>query len=190
MAKLTKNCYSLEDAIAKAEYGKFNYVLIVLTGIVLTSGMMELTSMGMVLSVAECELNLSNFHKGFLGSVSYVGIILSSHFWGFMADTRGRKKVLVPALLISFAFTIVSSFAKTFWLLTLLRFCNGFWWVIFFLCSLSCETILILLIFSAFAHRNQLFMPFWENFIQLSGDLKLWCWVRIKINKWWFFLRN
>jgi VNT family MFS transporter (synaptic vesicle glycoprotein 2) len=127
MAKISRNCYSLDDAIVRAQFGKFNYILIALSGIVLTSGMLEATSIGMVLPIAECELNLSNTHKGFLGSISYIGIIVSSHFWGFMADTRGRRKVLVPALFFASFFTLISSFATSFWTLTLCRFLNGFW---------------------------------------------------------------
>jgi VNT family MFS transporter (synaptic vesicle glycoprotein 2) len=127
MARISRNCYSLDDAIAKAEFGKFNYVLVILSGIILTSGMLESTSIGMVLTIAECELNLSNSHKGFLGSISYIGIILSSHFWGFLADTRGRKRVLVPALFLASAFSMISTLAKSFWTLSLFRFLNGFW---------------------------------------------------------------
>ncbi|CAG9802681.1 unnamed protein product [Chironomus riparius] len=117
--------FKLEDAIAKANFGKFNYVLITLSGIILTSGMLDITSMGMVLPIAQCDLNLSNSHKGFLGSVTYIGVILSSHFWGFAADTKGRKKVLVPALILSFATATISSFATSFWFLALMRFLNG-----------------------------------------------------------------
>lgn len=117
--------FKLEDAIEKANFGKFNYILIILSGIILTSGMLDITSMGMVLPIAQCDLNLSNSHKGFLGSVTYIGVILSSHFWGFAADTKGRKKVLVPALFLSFATAAISSFATSFWFLALMRFLNG-----------------------------------------------------------------
>ncbi|CAG9801790.1 unnamed protein product [Chironomus riparius] len=118
--------YSLEDAIARTKFGKFNYFMIVLSGLVLACGMMETNCINIILPIAQCELNLSNVHKGLLGSVGYIGIILSSHFWGFMADTRGRKKVIVPALMLSFLFTVISTFAKSFWFLALFRFLNGF----------------------------------------------------------------
>ena len=122
---ISRYSFKLEDAIAKSNYGKFNYILITLSGIILTSGMLDITSMGMVLPIAQCDLHLSNSHKGFLGSVTYIGVILSSHFWGFAADTKGRKKVLVPALFMSFATAAISSFATSFWFLALMRFLNG-----------------------------------------------------------------
>lgn len=117
--------YTLERAIQCTKFGKFNYVLIILSGVILTSGMLDITSMGMILPMAQCDLNLSNSHKGFLGSVTYIGVILSSHFWGFMADTRGRKKVLVPTLIMSFVTATISSFAPNFWFLAVMRFLNG-----------------------------------------------------------------
>lgn len=119
--------YSLEDAVTHTKYGKFNYFMITLAGLVLACGMMETNCVNMVVPIAQCELNLSNVHKGLLGSVGYIGIILSSHFWGFMADTRGRKKIIVPALFLSFAFTVLSAFSKSFWFLAFFRFLNGFW---------------------------------------------------------------
>ncbi|XP_070506859.1 synaptic vesicle glycoprotein 2B-like [Chironomus tepperi] len=118
--------YSIDDALEKAKFGKFNYFMIVLFALILVSGFLEVNSVNMILSIAQCELDLSNSHKGFLGAVGYIGIIVSSHFWGFMADTRGRKKVLIPALIYSFLFTVISSFSTSFWFLAVTRFFNGF----------------------------------------------------------------
>lgn len=119
--------YSLEDAIAEAKFGKFNYFMIFLSGLTLACGAIEATSVTLIIPIAHCELEMTNFHKGLLGSVGYIGIILSSHFWGFLADTRGRKKIIVPALLLSFFFTFCSTFAKNFWILAFMRFLTGFW---------------------------------------------------------------
>lgn len=119
--------HTLEDAISKAGFGKFNYFLIVISGLVLSCGFLEPGSITMVLPIAQCELELTNYHKGLIGSVGYLGIILSSHFWGFIADTQGRKKVMVPALILCFTFSVCSAFSKSFWFLALFRFLNGFW---------------------------------------------------------------
>lgn len=58
-----------------------------------------------------------------------VGIISSSHLWGFLADTQGRKRVILPTLFLSFTFTLLSSLTTNFWLFVVLRFFNGFLWV-------------------------------------------------------------
>lgn len=118
---------TLEGALDKTGFGRFNYSLIVLTGAILGCVFLETVSINFILPVAECDLNLSNSDKGVLSGVGFFGIIVTSHFWGFMADTRGRKTVIVPTLFTAFAITIVSSFVKSFRILVVLRFLNGVW---------------------------------------------------------------
>jgi len=124
---MIKQSYSFDDALALAGFGKFNYILIVLSGCVLGASFVDIGGVNLILAISQCELELTNVHKGVLSSIGYVGIISSAHLWGFLADTKGRKKVMVPALLMSFVFTVISSTAKSFWVLVLFRFLNGFW---------------------------------------------------------------
>lgn len=116
---------TLEEGLKKTGFGKFNYALIVLTGAVLGCIFLETVSINFILPVAECDLNLTNRDKGVLSGVGFLGIIVSSHLWGFLADTRGRKTVMVPTLAIAFVMTMISSFTKSFWMFFLLRFLNG-----------------------------------------------------------------
>lgn len=88
--------------------------------------MLETTSIGFVLPIAQCELQLTNRDKGILSAINFVGIITSSHLWGFFADTKGRRRVLWSTLLAAFVSTVFSSFAHNFWTMVLLRFVNGF----------------------------------------------------------------
>ncbi|KAG5683093.1 hypothetical protein PVAND_012396 [Polypedilum vanderplanki] len=118
--------YSLEDAISETKFGKFNCILIFLCGLILGCAFVETGCITLVLPIAQCELQMTNFHKGFLGSIGFIGIILSSHFWGFLADTKGRKNTMIVALLLAAFFSICSTLAKTFWVIALFRFLNGF----------------------------------------------------------------
>jgi len=117
---------SFDDALAKTGFGKFNIILIVLTGAILGSVFLETVAINVVFPVAQCELNLTNERKAILSTIAFIGIICSSHLWGFLSDTRGRKAVMVPTLIIAFAITVVLSFVETFWLLVLLKFLVGF----------------------------------------------------------------
>lgn len=121
-----KSSVEYEEALKKCGFGKFNYVLIFLCGSLMGCGFLELTSINFVLPVAECDLKLSNSDKGILSAIGYVGVILSSHLWGFLSDTKGRRKTLIASLLIATSLTIISTFANSFWILVLLRFLNGF----------------------------------------------------------------
>ena len=116
---------TLETALEKTGFGKFNYALIVLTGAVLGCVFLETVSINYILPVAQCDLNLTTLDKGILSTIGFLGIIFSSHLWGFLADTRGRKTVIVPTLFIAFGISIVSSFVKSFKVLVVLRFLVG-----------------------------------------------------------------
>lgn len=75
---------------------------------------------------AQCDLNLSLTAKGLLSSAGFLGVVASSHVWGYIADTRGRKKVVLLSLTISAAISLIGSFITITWLYILLRFFNGF----------------------------------------------------------------
>lgn len=118
--------YSFDDAIRKCGFGKFNYIVMLVSGGLMGSAFLELTSVNLILPFAECDLDLSTTDKGILSAIGYIGTIFSSFFWGFLADTRGRRATLVPSLLLATAVTAVSSLVNNFVLLIFLRFLNGF----------------------------------------------------------------
>ncbi|XP_037025575.1 synaptic vesicle glycoprotein 2A-like [Bradysia coprophila] len=122
---MIKRSYSFEDALALTGFGKFNYILIFLSGSILGASYVDIGGVNLILAISQCELELTNVHKGILSSIGYLGIILSSHLWGYLADTKGRKRIMVPALLMSFIFTVISSTATSFWVLVLFRFLQG-----------------------------------------------------------------
>jgi MFS transporter, VNT family, synaptic vesicle glycoprotein 2 len=87
---------------------------------------MPASGISFVFPVAECDLALTTQHKGVLSGISSIGIIASSHVWGFVADLKGRKSVIVPTLILSFLSTLLSSLATSFGMLVVCRFFSGF----------------------------------------------------------------
>lgn len=124
-AEESESNVTLGAALAKTGFGKFNYFTIVLTGAILGCVFLETVGINFILPVAQCDLNMTNQDKGILSGIGFIGIIVSSHLWGFLADTRGRKTVIVPALIVAFMITMISGFVKSFWVLVVLRFLNG-----------------------------------------------------------------
>ncbi|KAJ8946604.1 hypothetical protein NQ318_007204 [Aromia moschata] len=53
-------------------------------------------------------------------------MVIGSYFWGCLADTKGRKTVLIAALLMDGICGLLSSISQAYWLFMLLRFLNGF----------------------------------------------------------------
>lgn len=81
--------------------------------------------MAFVLPLAKCELNISNMEQGAINAIAFAGVVLTSHFWGFLSDTWGRKKVLQLALGGGFIFSAISSFSVTSLMLLITRFLVG-----------------------------------------------------------------
>lgn len=86
---------------------------------------LESVGISFALPVVACDLALSYQQQGILGAICFLGIIVSSHFWGLLADTKGRKRTMMPALLSGFVVTFISSFSVNFNMMVVLRFLNG-----------------------------------------------------------------
>lgn len=115
-----------ENALQTTKFGKFNYFLILISGLILSNVLLETLGISFVLPVSQCDLHLTIKERGVLSAIGFVGIITTSHLWGFLADTTGRRQIIRPTLLIGFGFTVISSFTNSFWALVILRYLNGF----------------------------------------------------------------
>ncbi|XP_055914727.1 synaptic vesicle glycoprotein 2B-like [Eupeodes corollae] len=120
------NRVPIDEALEETKFGRFNFVLILVSGFVIVNVCLELVGIGFVLPVINCDMDLSYKEKGILGAVGFLGIISSSHIWGFLADTIGRRKVIRPTLIAGYLVTVASSFAPNYTTLLFLRFLNGF----------------------------------------------------------------
>ncbi|KAJ9595017.1 hypothetical protein L9F63_013683, partial [Diploptera punctata] len=117
---------SFEKAISMTGQGKFHHVLQIGCGLCLISMITEILNTAYLLPAAECDFNMTSGDKGILTAICYLGMIASSHFWGFVADTRGRKYSLVRSLLLDGICALLSSFSHSYWLFLIFRFFNGF----------------------------------------------------------------
>lgn len=110
------------------EFGKFNYSLILISGIILYAALVETCGMTFVLPVSQCDMNYSTQEMGIITAVGFAGVIMSAHVWGFMADRNGRNRTMRPTFLISITCTILSTLTNNFWIFATLRFLTGFLW--------------------------------------------------------------
>lgn len=116
----------MDDALALAGFGTCNVVLILVSGTILASFLLEILGVSYIIPVIGQDLDVTTKEKGVLSAVGFAGVIVSSHLWGFLADTHGRRKIIIPALLISFVISVISSFTPNFWVIVCLRFLVGF----------------------------------------------------------------
>ncbi|XP_065086083.1 synaptic vesicle glycoprotein 2C [Ochlerotatus camptorhynchus] len=117
--------YTYNDALELIGKGKFHTFLLFICGFCLMSVINETLNMGLVISAAECDLQLTFSDKGMLNGAAFCGVVISSHLWGFLSDTWGRRKVILLASTASLAFSVLSSFSVNVWMLIVTRFCVG-----------------------------------------------------------------
>ncbi|KOB69130.1 SV2-like protein 1, partial [Operophtera brumata] len=82
-----------------------------MTGLILMGMIMQSLAMGYVLPAAQCDLELTLKQRGWLSAIPFLAIILTSYFWGWLADTKGRRPAMLYSMLFSVVFTIFASFA-------------------------------------------------------------------------------
>ena len=85
----------------------------------------ETTTISYILPYAKCDLNLTTEEQGLLSGISYLGIVFTSHSWGFLADVWGRQKVLRASAAGAFICSFLSAFAIDKVTLIILRFLAG-----------------------------------------------------------------
>ncbi|KAK5639200.1 hypothetical protein RI129_011692 [Pyrocoelia pectoralis] len=114
-----------ESAIEQTGYGKFHYMLLAVCGFVSTSEEMDVISMSFILPSAQCDLNLNTHSKGWLNSIIFIGMMAGAYAWGSVADTLGRRKVLIAISIMNALCIVASSFSQSYELFMLFRFLNG-----------------------------------------------------------------
>ncbi|EDW00207.1 synaptic vesicle glycoprotein 2C [Drosophila grimshawi] len=95
VAKCGEQPADFETAIDAAGFGMFNILLLLVAVFAAMATVYETSTMSYILPSAECDLKLSLLDKGILNAITYAGMISSAIFWGYVADTKGRKKLLI-----------------------------------------------------------------------------------------------
>ncbi|XP_067008347.2 synaptic vesicle glycoprotein 2B isoform X2 [Anabrus simplex] len=107
-------------------FGKFHYMLLALCGMIYMDTAIGITLLSFVLPAAQCDFDMTSEDKGWLTAAPMLGMVVGSYFWGCLADTQGRKYVLVAALVLDAVCGIASSISQYFGLFMFFRFFNGF----------------------------------------------------------------
>ena len=117
-----------EVALKYLGFGLFHCCLLLVNGIALSSDAVEVLSISFVLPVLykQEEFGISDAESAVLSSIIFLGMLFGSYFWGSLADIAGRRTTLLFSLALSGVFGLASSFAPTFWVFIVLRFCSGF----------------------------------------------------------------
>ncbi|KAH8419663.1 hypothetical protein KR009_000403, partial [Drosophila setifemur] len=118
--------HSFEEAITLTGVGKFHYKLLLICGLCFMAVMVEIMGVSLIMNQMKCDLQPTLDQQGILASAGFLGVVLSSHAMGFLADTWGRVTTLKYALSISSVCSIISGFSVNIWMLIVFRFLTGF----------------------------------------------------------------
>lgn len=102
---------TLDDAMLLSGFGIYNVVHMLMSGLILMGMIMQSLALGYILPAAQCDLELTLQLRGWLSAIPFLAIILTSYFWGWLADTQGRRPVMLFSMLISAIFSAFASFA-------------------------------------------------------------------------------
>lgn len=101
------------------------FVALIASVLCLMSYVVDMLGFGLVLPAATCDLQMDNYRKGLLSSAPFLGLTISAHSWGFLADFIGRRKTICVSLSMSVMFSLVAAVVPNFWVILVMRFCSG-----------------------------------------------------------------
>ncbi|XP_045449383.1 synaptic vesicle glycoprotein 2C-like [Melitaea cinxia] len=123
--------YSYEEALdmtvisSLKGHGKYNKGLLFACFMLIIAMSIDIYGVGIIVTVASCDLGLNLQQVGILSSMPFAGIIVMSYPWGYLSDTRGRKLVLMWAMSGSFISAVISSLAPNWKVLAAMRFLSS-----------------------------------------------------------------
>ncbi|XP_065054494.1 synaptic vesicle 2-related protein-like isoform X2 [Rhopilema esculentum] len=118
--------YTVEEAIEKMGFGWFQIRLLALCGVAWMADSMEMSILAILGPAVRCEWYLTHWHEAFLTTVVFIGMFISTYFWGYMADAYGRKTVVIFASLGIFYYGLVSSISPRYIWIVIFRGMVGF----------------------------------------------------------------
>uniref|UniRef100_A0A1B0B2L7 Major facilitator superfamily (MFS) profile domain-containing protein n=1 Tax=Glossina palpalis gambiensis TaxID=67801 RepID=A0A1B0B2L7_9MUSC len=121
----------------------------------LTSGFLvmavtvELMGMSIIAPASQCDLKTNQIQMTALNCSAFMGVVVSLYFWAVLADSYGRRWVLLVSTSLSTCVSLTSALMPTFPLFIAMRFCVGL-----FIAGPSFAAITYLAEFCTFYHRR------------------------------------
>ncbi|XP_005183904.2 putative metabolite transport protein YwtG [Musca domestica] len=115
-----------ETAIKACGFGRFNILLLVAALPAVMATVLETAVVSYILPSAECDLSLDLLDKGILNAITYCGMITSAIGWGYLADNKGRRNLLIIGFFLDVICVICGALSQSRTQLMIAKFCGGF----------------------------------------------------------------
>jgi len=118
--------YTVNHAIDTLGFGYYQFLLSFIVGMAWVADAMEMMILSVLGPALHCHWQITQVEQASLTTVVFLGMTLSSGFWGILADKFGRKPILIWASSFLCYFGILTAFAPSFHWVLFLRFIVGF----------------------------------------------------------------
>lgn len=113
------------DVFDATRFGVWHFILLAQCGWANASDAIEIMCISFTVNAFHDTFDLSSSSLTSLTIALFLGMMIGGYLWGSLADTWGRRKIIMYSLSVNGAFGVLSAFAGNFWLLVLLRFLSG-----------------------------------------------------------------
>ncbi|KAK5647632.1 hypothetical protein RI129_002524 [Pyrocoelia pectoralis] len=118
--------FTVTQAVNALGFGWFQVKLSLWTGLCWMADSMEMTILSILSPALQCYWHITRYQQALTTTVVFLGMMLSSTFWGNLSDRYGRKHALTLCAILLFYYGLLSSFAPSFMWMLLLRGLVGF----------------------------------------------------------------
>nr|CAB3266720.1 synaptic vesicle glycoprotein 2C-like [Phallusia mammillata] len=114
-----------EEAFQATGFGKWQFLLLLQCGWANASDAMEIMCISLTISSLRESLKLSSQQLTWLVIVLFLGMMVGGYLWGTLADSWGRRQIVIFSLAINGIFGVGSAFARSYHVILVLRFFSG-----------------------------------------------------------------
>ncbi|XP_034475468.1 synaptic vesicle glycoprotein 2C [Drosophila innubila] len=114
-----------DEILEKIGYGKTQWILLIVSGLLTITSVAAQTSMGIVVLASHCEFHTTQSEKGVMMAACVAGIFLSNYIWGYVSDAIGRRSVLLYGIFICNGLQFILMFVSSVWLFNIINLICG-----------------------------------------------------------------
>jgi hypothetical protein len=118
--------FTVTQAVNALGFGWFQVKLSLWTGLCWMADSMEMTILSILSPALHCDWHISRYQQALTTTIVFLGMMLSSTFWGNLSDRYGRKHALTLCAVLLFYYGLLSAIAPSFMWILLLRGLVGF----------------------------------------------------------------
>lgn len=118
--------YTIDEALDTVGFGRFQWVLLLLSGIGFCATTVELISISLLRApLMEYWPKVTFPRFALLASVTFAGELFGGLLWGIISDLLGRRKAFLGTAFMAGLFGLLGAFSPCFYTFALTRFFLG-----------------------------------------------------------------